>query len=120
MAQCHQNDQESLWSPVIHARCGLCYSIDLDKSKIFSSKLTDYERDIPVYTLKLTDLKDEMTWNWMVLMLHEKEDLPDAFNIHFVQLPEIARHAMHFLNCTSNVTEFFLHYQLHSNQCPNP
>ena len=74
-----QNDQESLWSPVIHARFGLCYSIDLDKSKIFSSKLKDYERDIPVYTLKL---KDELTSNYMILMLHEKEDLPDAYGIH--------------------------------------
>ena len=74
-----QNDQESLWSPVIHARFGLCYSIDLDKSKHFSSKLKDYERDIPVYTL---ELKDKMTWTWMTLMLHEKDDLPDAFDIH--------------------------------------
>ena len=77
--QTRKQDQDKLWSPVIHARFGLCYSIDLDKSQIFSSQLKDYQRNIPVYTF---ELKNQRPWEFMVFLLSETKDLPDAYEIH--------------------------------------
>ena len=39
-----QNDQNLIWTPFIHARFGLCYSFDVEKSEKFNSEYLFHSR----------------------------------------------------------------------------
>ena len=61
-----------IWSPVFHERFGLCFILDITKFPEYSLiKL----HNKPI--LRITYAKNT-TWNWIVILIHAKDDLPDA------------------------------------------
>ena len=62
-----------MWSKHFHQQYGMCFTLDITKVTNYSLIPYDYK---PVLRVVLTN-KD--VWNWLLVMIHAEDDLPDAF-----------------------------------------
>ena len=65
-----QNDQNLLWSPVIHARFGLCYTIDVEKSERYNSDYLFHSRKSKRIDVFRVELKNITNWKIMGQVAH--------------------------------------------------
>ena len=67
---------EEIWSITFHRRFGLCYTLDLSRTKDYH--YIDLNQHDANPELHFSYLPDTHPWKWITVLLHTNTDMPDA------------------------------------------
>ena len=67
---------EEIWSISFHRRFGLCYTLDLSRTKDYH--YVDLNQHDANPELHFSYLPDTHPWKWITVLLHTNTDMPDA------------------------------------------
>ena len=91
---------DSMWIPTHHKKFGLCYSLDLSEDEEFKFVEINESEGLPMLKIYFTKSND---WTYGVVMVHDKYDFVDAYEIHPKIWPEPYKHQTYYVSIKKRI-----------------
>ena len=91
---------DEMWIPSFHRKFGLCYSLDISEVKEFEHVEITESEGLPMLKVYYTKSND---WSYGIVLVHDKYDLADAFEIHPKIWPEPKKYQTYLISIKKRI-----------------
>ena len=91
---------DEMWVPSFHRKFGLCYSLDISEVKEFQHVEITESEGLPMLKVYYTKSND---WSYGIVLVHDKYDLADAFEIHPKIWPEPKKYQTYLISIKKRI-----------------
>ena len=91
---------DEMWVPSFHRKFGLCFSLDISEVKEFEHVEITESEGLPMLKVYYTKSND---WSYGIVLVHDKYDLADAFEIHPKIWPEPKKYQTYLISIKKRI-----------------